>query len=192
LSGETMRHHRKLAAILGTIAATGVTTVAYGQSANRDDPVPETTRQSLTAIERNFAVIPIAEPMTLFPQIREQLKDAPAFLRDSKAGLNIRSYYRDNISNSPGGATWNEAWATGAQVAFETGRLFDLISGGMVLYTSFPVYAPIEHDGTGLLKPGQQQFGVLGQLYGKVHIADTHEIIAGRYLYDTPFLGPHD
>jgi hypothetical protein len=62
----------------------------------------------------------------------------------------------------------------------------------MVLYTSFPVYAPLDHDGTGLLKPGQQQYGVLGQLYGKLNIYDTHEIIAGRYLYDTPFLGPHD
>ncbi len=61
-----------------------------------------------------------------------------------------------------------------------------------MLYTSFPVYAPLDHDGTGLLKPGQQQYGVLGQLYGKVHIADTHEIVAGRYLYDTPFIGPHD
>jgi hypothetical protein len=181
-----------LAAILGAIAATAMTTAAHGQSANRDDPVPETPKQSLTAIERNFAVIPTAEPLTLFPQIREQLKDAPAFLRDSKAGVNVRSYYRDNLSNSPGGATWNEAWATGASVAFETGRLFDLISGGMVLYTSFPVYAPFEHDGTGLLKPGQQPYGVLGQLYGKVHITDNHEIIAGRYLYDTPFIGPHD
>ena len=32
---------------------------------------------------------------------------------------------------------------------------------------------------------------MLGQLYGKVHIAETHET-AGRYLYDTPFIGPHD
>jgi hypothetical protein len=167
-------------------------TQAYAQNANRNDPVPATPFQSLTAIERGFAVVPTAEPLTLFPQIREQLKDAPPFLRDSKAGINVRSYYRDNVSNASTGAAWNEAWAAGASVAFETGRLFDLISGGFVLYTSFPVYAPLDHDGTGLLKPGQQQYGVLGQLYGKVHIADTHEIIAGRYLYDTPFMNPHD
>jgi len=187
-----MKLNGRLAVVVAMIAASGVGMEAHAQNANRNDPVPETPRQNLVAIERSFAVIPTAEPLTLFPQIREQLKDAPAFLRDSKAGLNIRSYYRDNLSNSPGGATWNEAWAAGGSVAFETGRLFDLISGGFVLYTSFPVYAPIEHDGTGLLKPGQQQYGVLGQLYGKVHIADTHEIIAGRYLYDTPFMNPHD
>ena len=187
-----MMQNRKAAAVMAMTAALGVTIQAHAQNANRNDPVPATPFQSLTAIERGFAVIPTAEPLTLFPQIREQLKDAPAFLRDSKAGINIRSYYRDNVSNASTGAGWNEAWATGASVAFETGRLFDLISGGFVLYTSFPVYAPLDHDGTGLLKPGQQQYGVLGQLYGKIHIADTHEIIAGRYLYDTPFMNPHD
>jgi hypothetical protein len=185
------RRHRRLAAI-AVIAAAGWATAAHGQNANRNDPVPETPRQSLTAIERGFAVIPTAEPLTLFPQIREALRDTPAFLRDSKAGINLRSYYRDNVTNASTGAGWNEAWAAGGSVAFETGRLFDLISGGFVLYTSFPVYAPFDHDGTGLLKPGQQPYGVLGQLYGKVHVFDNHEIIAGRYLYDTPFMNPHD
>jgi outer membrane porin, OprD family len=187
-----MKRHRRVAAVLGVIAATGMGASAYGQSANRNDPVPETPQQNLTAIERDFAVVPTAEPLTMFPQLREQLQDTPAFLRDSKAALNIRSYYRDNISNAPTGAVWNEAWAAGGSFSFETGRLFNLISGGMVLYTSFPVYAPLDHDGTQLLKPGQQQYGVLGQLYGKIHITDDHQIIAGRYLYDTPFLGPHD
>ena len=66
--------------------------------------MPATPRQSLTAIERGFAVLPSAEPMMLFPQIREQLKDAPAFLRDSKAGINIRSYYRDEVTNASTGS----------------------------------------------------------------------------------------
>jgi len=187
-----MKQQRRLAAIVGMIAAAGWGADALAQAANRNDPVPETPNQNLTAIERTFASVRVAEPLMLFPQIREQLKDTPAFLRDSKAAINIRSYYRDNVTNASTGAGWNEAWATGGSVAFETGRLFNLISGGFVLYTSFPTYAPYEHDGTGLLKPGQQQYGVLGQLYGKVHITDNHEIIAGRYLYDTPFIGPHD
>jgi hypothetical protein len=187
-----MKQHRRLAGAVSLIAAAGMGTQVHAQSANRNDPVPATPQQSLTAIERGFAAVPTAEPLMLFPQIREQLKDAPAFLRDSKGGINVRSYYRDNVTNASTGAGWNEAWAAGGSVSFETGRLFNLISGGMVLYTSFPVYAPLDHDGTGLLKPGQQQYGVLGQLYGKVHITDNHEIIAGRYLYDTPFMNPHD
>ncbi len=187
-----MRRHLKLAAIVGTIAAAYLATQARAQSVKQEDPIPDSTGHSLVAIEKTFAVIPTAEPMMLFPQMREQLKDAPPFLRDSTAAINVRSYYRDNVSNAPGGAAWNEAWAGGGSVAFETGKLFDRISGGFVLYTSFPLYAPIEHDGTGLLKPGQQQYGVLGQLYGKLQIYGTNEIIAGRYLYDTPFIGPHD
>jgi outer membrane porin, OprD family len=187
------KQRRRLPAILTGMATACLTTVAAAQSERQEQPIPLNLKQSLTAIERSFAVVPEPAPLTMFPQMREQLKDAPAFLRDSKAAFNFRSYYRDNVTNNtPGGSGWNEAWAAGGSASFETGRLFNLISGGMVLYTSFPVYAPLDHDGTGLLKPGQQQYGVLGQLYGKVHITDNHEIVAGRYLYDTPFIGPHD
>lgn len=183
----TRRRH--LVAILASLAAAGA---AHAQSAKDEDPIPETPAQSLTAIERTFSTLPVPDTLTLFPRIREHLKDTPTFLRDSKAAINFRSYYRDEVTNAPSGSRWREAWAAGGSVSFVTGRLFDLISGGFVLYTSFPVYAPYEHDGTGLLKPGQQQYGSLGQLYGKVHLHQDHEIIAGRYLYDTPFMGPHD
>src|SRR4051812_15429153 len=100
-----MRQHRRLAAIVGFIAATGVGIEAHAQSAKQEDPIPATPAQSLTAIEKAFASIPTAEPLMLFPQMREQLKDAPAFLRDSKAAINFRSYYRDNLSNAATGAS---------------------------------------------------------------------------------------
>src|SRR6188472_4176591 len=99
-----MRRHHGLVAIIGMIAASGVSLQAHAQSANRNDPVPARPDQSLTASERSFAVVPTAEPLMLFPQIREQLKDAPSFLRDSKAGINVRTYYRDNVSNASTGA----------------------------------------------------------------------------------------
>ena len=180
-----------LPAVLIGIAAGGLATQAAAQSEKQEQPIPESVTKSLVAIERAFTA-PTPAPLTLFPKIRDEMQDAPAFLRDSKAAFNLRTYYRDNVTNSPTGAGWNEAWAAGGSFAFETGRLFDRISGGLVLYTSFPVYAPLDHDGTGLLKPGQQQYGVLGQLYGKFRITDEHEFIAGRYLYDTPFIGPQD
>jgi hypothetical protein len=184
---------RSRTAFLSAGAALWVAGSALAQSVKQEDPIPDSMKQSLTAIENTFAIGRTPPPLTMFPQMREQMKDAPAFLRDSKSSINFRTYYRDNVTNTkPGGSGWNEAWAGGGSVAWESGRLFDLISGGMVLYTSFPIYAPLDHDGTGLLKPGQQQYGVLGQLYGKVHVTDDHEIIAGRYLYDTPFIGPQD
>jgi hypothetical protein len=33
---------------------------------------------------------------------------------------------------------------------------------------------------------------VVGQLYGKVHLGENLTFTAGRYLYDTPYLGPFD
>lgn len=182
-----------LVAALVAASIAGWTGEVLAQSVKQEDPIPDSAKQSLTAIENTFVVTKTPAPLTMFPQMREEMKDTLPFLRDSKAAINFRSYYRDNITNTtPGSSGWNEAWAAGGSVAWESGRLFDLISGGMVLYTSFPVYAPLAHDGTGLLLPGQQQYGVLGQLYGKVHITDDHRIIAGRYLYDTPFIGPQD
>jgi hypothetical protein len=189
-------YRRRLAAVLIATTTAGSVAVwtagAMAQSVKQEDPIPDSVKQSLTAIENSFVITKTPPPLTMFPKMREEMKDTIPFLRDSKVDLNFRSYYRDNVTNNPGGSGWNEAWAAGGSVAMQTGRLFNLISGGAVLYTSFPVYAPLDRDGTGLLLPGQQQYGVLGQLYGKVHITDDHEITAGRYLYDTPFIGPHD
>ena len=61
-----------------------------------------------------------------------------------------------------------------------------------MLYTSFPIYAPPDHGDTGLLLPNQQGYAVFGQLYGRARLFETHHATVGRYLYDTPFLGPHD
>ena len=49
-----MRRHHGLVAIIGMIAASGVSLQAHAQSANRNDPVPARPDQSLTAIERSF------------------------------------------------------------------------------------------------------------------------------------------
>ena len=57
-----MRQHRRLVAIIGMIVASGVATAAHAQDANDNVPIPETPRQSLTAIERSFAVAPDGGP----------------------------------------------------------------------------------------------------------------------------------
>lgn len=184
---------RRFSSSLLSLLVAGFAVDAVAQSVRQEDPIPDSTRQSLTAIEHSFVLGSVSPPNALFPRMREEMTGAPAFLRDSKASFGFRSYYRDVVTNkAPGSASWSEAWAAGGAATWQSGRLFDLISGGMVLYTSFPVYAALDRDGTGLLLPGQQQYGVLGQLYGKVHITDDHEFVAGRYLYDTPFVGSDD
>jgi hypothetical protein len=183
-----MTSRLKSFAIAGGVALLPVS--AWAQGFQQDIPIPSTAKQDLTAIELLFSP-PTPPPSTLFPELRDKLKDAPAFLRDAKGEFNFRSYYRDEVTNGPSTA-WHQAWAAGGWAGIETGRLFDVISGGAVFYTSLPLYAPADQGDTGLLRPGQQAIAVVGQLYGQIHFNDTTRFTAGRYIWDTPFLGPHD
>lgn len=178
-------------ALLGALVAGTLSAGVHAQDAKDELPIPSSPKNDLTAMQRAFT--PPAPPaLTLFPQIRDQLQDTPAFLRDSKFDINLRSYYRDVVTNAPKSVTVNEAWATGGWISVQTGRVLDVLSAGAVLYTSLPLYAPIQYDGTGLLLPGQLGYAVVGQLYGRLRVYDETYITAGRYLYDTPYLGPND
>jgi hypothetical protein len=171
--------------VVATIAAK-----AHSQDPRNELPIPSAPRD-ITAIQSTFSPAP-PPPLTLFPQVREEMRELPAFLRDSTVDINVRSYYRDVVSNAPQKVTVNEAWAAGGSVAVETGRVLDMLSAGAVFYTSLPLYAPIEYDGTGLLLPGQLGYAVVGELYGRLRLFDTHSITGGRYFYDSPYLGPAD
>lgn len=166
---------------------------AHAQSPNDGLPIPATTKDSLTAIQRSFS-LPVPETLTLFPQMREQMKDAPAFLRDSKVELNARSYYRDNVQVTPTKTTVNEAWAGGGAGSFsiETGRILDRVSGGFTLYNSFPIYAPYQYGNSQLLLPDQQGYTVVGELYGRLWLTDDIYVTAGRSSWSSPYLNPHD
>ncbi|MBV8187503.1 MAG: OprD family outer membrane porin [Alphaproteobacteria bacterium] len=186
------RLHRGLAlALVVAMTSSVMTGSAWAQSERQEQPIPATPEEDLTAIQLTFRrEKPPAQ--TLFPEIRGQLQELPAFLRDSTIALQPRSFYRDTVTNAPGSIKVQEAWAAGGAVSFATGRLIDVISGGAVLYTSLPLYAPIQYDGSGLLLPGQLGYAVVGELYGKVHLADNLTFTAGRHIYDTPYLGPFD
>ena len=99
-------------AIFVAMSVPGLALEANAQSPNDGLPIPATTKDSLTAIQRTFE-LPAPPPLALFPRMREQMKDTPAFLRDSKVEFNVRSYYRDNVERSPTKTTVNEAWAGG-------------------------------------------------------------------------------
>jgi hypothetical protein len=189
---KTIRAYlRKLRSAAVVLLVTAVAGGAYAQNARNELPIPASPEADLTAIQRTFKPPP-PPPLTLFPELRDRLQDLPPFLRDSKFSLDPRSYYRDVVTNAPDKVTVKEAWAAGGSVSFETGRLFDVISGGLVFYTSLPLYGPIQYDGTQLLLPGQLGYDVVGQIYGKVHLGENLTFTAGRYLYDTPYLGPFD
>jgi hypothetical protein len=158
------------------------------ESIEQEEPTPPSLTQRLNEIERSFRPPP-PPPRALFPQLREQLKDASPFFRDSQVDVNLRSYYRNKI-NSAGSK--NEAWASGGAVTARSGWLLDFLSTGAAFYTSQPLYAPKDHDGTELLKEGQQGYSVLGQLYARFKLNDSNYFTVGRYTYDTPYISRDD
>jgi hypothetical protein len=106
-----------------------------------------------------------------------------------KLDLNVRTYYfyRDKFDD-----TKSEAWALGGSLAFRSGWFLDRFSVGATLYTSQPLYAPDDKDGSLLLKTGQEGYTVLGDLYGKVRIVDENFINIYRSEYNTPYINKND
>ena len=194
-AGETVKRfserRRRVFGLFAALAAAGIAATTRAENPNDGLPIPDSPQHDLTAIDRLFRPPP-PPPLSLFPRMREEMKDAPAVVRESKWSINPRSYYRDQATSTPTGTTISEAWAGGGSIAFETGRLFAVVSFGTVVYATFPLSEPLHRGNTELLQPEQAGFAVAGQLYGRARLFEATYFTAGRYLYDTPYLGPQD
>jgi len=157
------------------------------EAISQEEPTPTTVEESVSPIERSF-VEKIPRP-GLFPRLKEQLKDTDPFFRDTALDVNLRTYYfyRDKYDDSV-----SEAWAIGGALSYKSGWFLDHFGVGAVLYTSQPLYAPDDRDGTLLLKPGQEGYTVLGQLYGRIKLTEENFINIYRYEYNTPFINKND
>jgi hypothetical protein len=123
-----------------------------------------------------------------FPGVDSTLNDAPAFFRDTRLLLHIRSYYRNNEASPD---VFQEAWAAGGWIAYRSGWLLDTFSIGATGYFSLPVYAPEDRDGTLLLKPGQDPIAVLGEAWAKLRYGD-HVLTGYRQLINLGYVNPQD
>jgi hypothetical protein len=119
----------------------------------------------------------------------EKPEEKSPFLRDAKFGLQLRTYYfnREKYDTSH-----SEAWTLGGALSFKSGYLADFLAVGAVAYTSQPLYAPDDRDGTLLLKPGQEGYTVLGQVYGEARLADRIFAAFGRKEMSTPYMNKND
>ena len=120
---------------------------------SNEEPTPSSVDEVTTPMERTFKEKP---PLPrFFPWLKEQLKDTPAFFRDTKLNLNVRTYYfyRDKYDD-----TVSESWALGGALSYQSGWFLDHFGVGAVLYTSQRLYGPEDRDGTLLLKPGQHGY----------------------------------
>jgi hypothetical protein len=114
---------------------------------------------------------------------------ASPFIRDARFSAQLRSYYMDREKFD---GKFSEAWAVGGSVRFQSGYLAKVFRVGAVAYTSQPLFAPDDRDGTLLLQPGQDGYTVLGQIYGEIKLADQLFGALGRKEYSTPFINKND
>ena len=108
---------------------------------------------------------------------------------DIKWDISLRSFtlIRDKFDDSE-----SEAWAVGGWVGMKTGYFRDRFAFGATAYGSAPVAADEDKDGTLLLKPGQEGYAVLGELYGEFLINDDVRLSVGRRAIDTPYINRND
>src|SRR5437762_2293871 len=118
-----------------------------------------------------------------------RLEERRQAFKDTKFEFNLRTFYFDRSDFS--GAE-KQAWAIGGWVGVKTGYFLDHIAFGATLYTSNPIYAPDDRDGTTLLAPGQNGYTILGEFYAEIRIIDNLTISVGAKGYDTPFIGRND
>jgi hypothetical protein len=124
-----------------------------------------------------------------FPDLETGLRGLPPFVRDTDLNLHFRTFYfgRKNTDD-----TDNEAWAIGGWLEYRSGWLYDTLAIGAVGYTSQPLYAPDDRDGTSILAPGQEGITVLGQAYGQLRYRDYALLTGYRQLVNDGYVNPQD
>ncbi len=110
-------------------------------------------------------------------------------LEATEFDINFRTFYFDRRKFD---GAQSQAFTIGGWIGLKTGYFLDHIALGATGYTSQPLYAPSDKDGTLLLKPGQDGYTVLGEAYADIRIIDDLDIYVGRKGYDTPFINRND
>src|SRR6267142_468781 len=144
----------------------------------------EPTDSALTSVEQGNT------PLDQSFDFRQwQLEKRRQALKDTKFEFNLRSFYFDR---SDFNRSEKQAWAIGGWLGVKTGYFLDHIAFGATVYTSNPIYAPDDRDGTLLLAPGQNGYTVLGEFYAELRIVKDVGITVGAKGYDTPFINRND
>jgi hypothetical protein len=103
--------------------------------------------------------------------------------------INLRMFYFDRSDFT---GREKQAVAFGGWAGVRTGYFLDHVAFGATVYTTTPVYAPEDRDGTSLLEEGQNGFTVLGEFYADIRIMNGLGVTVGARGYDTPFISRND
>jgi len=160
-----------------TFAVTQVPPVATVTQVPPTDSALTSTEQGTTHLDESF-------------EFRQwQLERRRQALKDTKFEFNLRSFYFDR---SDFNGSEKQAWAIGGWLGVKTGYFLDHVAFGATVYTSNPIYAPDDRDGTLLLAPGQNGYTVFGEWYAELRIMKDLGITVGAKGYDTPFINRND
>jgi len=118
-------------------------------------------------------------------EVGEGMRQVPAFLRDTELRLHLRTFYFNQRSS---GDAVSEAWAGGGSLAYASGWLLDTFQMGATVFTSIPLYAPADRDGTELLLPHQKGFIVPGVAYGALRYKEYALLTGYRQLVDQTYV----
>lgn len=169
-----------LALPLFAMAQTTVPAQADGEDDVYVETEPTSTEQGQTPLDEAFV------PRDRRQWIRETRRKA---FQDTKWDLQVRSFYLDREKYDD---TGSEAWALGGSLGFKTGYFRERFAFGATGYTSQKLYGPEDRDGTLLLRPGQEGYTVLGEVYGEFLINQDTRLSLGRRGIDTPYINRND
>jgi len=166
-------------AVMGLALLLGGIPPSLAQAQSAGPPADPTPMEQLNMAnpEPTQAIAPANAPMK------------EPFFDDTKISAQARTFYfnRDKYDD-----TRSEAWTIGGSVSYQSGYIANVFRLGGVAYGSAPLYAPDDRDGTLLLKPGQEGYAVLGQLYGEFKLTERIFAAFGRKEYDTPYINKFD
>lgn len=143
------------------------------------DLAPSSVEQGQTPMDQSFG--PSREQW-----IRDTRRQA---FEDTKFDVQLRTYYldRDKYDDSR-----MASWALGGSAGFKTGYFREFFSLGATAYTSQKLYGPEDKDGAGLLAPGQEGYGKVGEVYGEFLLNQDTRLTLGRRAFDTPYINKND
>jgi hypothetical protein len=175
----------RLLVVLLVASAYAPAAVRAGEFAVEDRPAATSVEGMEGSLERGLAEKP-DRPVGPF---RHRLRTLPPFLRDTRLGLRLRTYYFDraNVDGSE-----EETWAGGGSLSYQSGRWRGFFSVGAELFTSQRFYGPEDRDGLEMLRPRQIGLTVLGKAHVDLYYKEILSARLYRQDFDLPYLNRHD
>lgn len=167
----------------------GAVPVAFAadESAMLDQPPTKSVEEDAGPLDRYFEE-PAPEDPTRVPRLRRALENLPPFFRDTQLAVDFRTYYfRRRFTDDRD----SEALATGGALSYRSGWLLDRLQLGATLFTSQKLYGPSRRDGTGLLRPGQRSYTVVGESFVRFR-QSGNELTVYRHRLELPYVNSND